>query len=87
MTNRKRYDDGDELCELYGKIENVKFIDYSTFIFELEITTAKGFILKICVGGDGDDVYDYDPLSKDWWEHVKTHIQNLKKIHPKSPEK
>ncbi len=70
-------DKGEELLEKYGSITSVAIDGYYKYSFELTVTTDRKFNLKVCTGGDADDIYRYDPTSFDWDDHLSAGEVNI----------
>jgi hypothetical protein len=62
--------------ENYGEIENVVIKSFYKYKFILSVTTDK-YLLEMITGGDKDNIYRYNPLSKEWYEHEAAEISNI----------
>ncbi len=52
--------------EIYGSIISSRYHSYYKYLFEIIITTDKGYELLVKAGGDPDSVYRLCPESIDW---------------------
>lgn len=54
---------------LRPKIENLTISGYYKYIFNMKFTTCVDGVVYQCqgnVGGDGSEIYRFDPLESDW---------------------
>jgi hypothetical protein len=70
--------DSGYVIETYGNIIKSTIISYWKYQFFVEVFTDKQKIVTIKTGGDRDDIYRYNPLSKDWVEHLAAEMEVIK---------
>ena len=69
--------DIDSMYERYGRIVCSRVVNYSKFVFVVEVETNRGERLWLSTGGTADEIYRYDPWATNWSEHLSAGLHRL----------